>query len=264
MYYPSSTKKFYNKKPIATPSSKAKRWYVDASANVPYFGSVGFKAGDGQLNKRSITAMVKREARLTEGSKYKTSIQSQVFNAQTWYTYNPLGNIPIGTGENSRLSTDIFVKSVKMRVLMYNNILLTGGLVGAPIHVRVVWLRTNVPIAGGVDTFTSGLGNSDLLVQGLTIPLTGVFDRDKVTILSDDTYTVPQSNIATTYSSICADISCPSLNIPFKYGSSTSNYSVLNKNLYCVVSPSIAADVVGTTVELNFQFQSAVEFTDSR
>ena len=258
---------YYKKKTnVSYPSRLSKRWYVDASIpkSIPFVGGTSFRAGSGTLNKRSLTSLIKREARLTNIVKYKASApQSVGLLAGTWHTLNPLGNIPQAIGDVSRIGTDIFVKSIKLKSICYSNTALVGQPSNAPVHFRVIWLRSTVNVLQSSDAFGSGLGNADLILQGNSAPITSILDMDKITLLSDTTYTIPQSNIAAGQVSTSLDLSCPLKNFPYKYASTTSNYSNANKNVYCLVTPFIVGDVTGTTTDMTMYYQFATEFTDA-
>lgn len=260
----SSTYRNYNKS--SAPKRFQKRWYVDASIPkaVPFIGGSTFKAGSGSLNKRSLSALVRSEARSLEAVKLKaTQVNTVTLLDDTWYTLNPLGNIPIGTGEVNRLSTDIFVKSVKLRMTLTNNSLLAPGIVNNPVHFRMMWVRTSVPVLASSDLFASGLGNSDLVSQGNDKPLYSIIDTDKVTVLSDTIVTVAPYHAAQTISKF-VEFDCPLTNFPFNYSTSTSNFSTRNKNLYCLITPKIVGGVSGTTTDASLSYSFCTKFTDSR
>lgn len=266
MPYRNPTSSFYKKK-TAPKSRLNRRWFFDATLPKTAFTSGGgFRMGDGSLNKRSLMAAVKAETRNLEVTKYKAiPLSTQPLLAGTWYTLNPLGNITIGTGETNRVGTDIFVRKIKLKLVAHNNVALIGALAGATVHFRMLWIRSAVPVGSGLDIFgPSGLGNSDLVQQGNTYPLTSIIDKDKCSVLSDTVFTIPQSNISASNNSKYVEFDCPVQDFPFRYSSATSNFSNVNKNVYCLITPQIVGDSTGTTQDMHIVYQWSTEFADSR
>lgn len=255
------------------PRQLKKRWHVDFGApKIPFVGPVHFRAGSGQapaakaLTKRSLDAEIRRIERLSNPNKvYALNNSSALLTQETFFTWNPLGNIPIGTGEQARISSDIFVKKIKLRAVCISQNT-TGVSAQNPILLRVMWVRSEAQYLSGSAGFTSsgGMGSSDLLLPGLSVPSTGLLDSDKVVILSDRTYRLEQSNVAATQVSNVFELDCPQQNFQMCYTTPTSNYSTKNKQVYCVVSAFSPGGVIGTTNQINMVYSATVEFTDSR
>lgn len=251
------------------------KWYVDGSlpsVNTPFgkVGGGGFRVGNGKYGAKSLTSIIKAKSRLDEPVKYKSTAQNDIpMQAQTIYTLNPLGNIPIGTGDLSRLSSDIFVRGIKVRGIFSGpaNTGTAGAINSAnkPCHIRMAWVRTNVSVAQTSDLFVgTGLALSDIFRQGNNHPISAQFDTDKVTVLSDTTLTVPGSTITGVQQSKTFEFDCPLQNFPFRYNSPTSNYSSVNKNIYCIVMPFSVGDTPSTTINTVMVQSWSVIFSDSR
>lgn len=264
MAYGTYKKRTYTKKPQ---QRLRKRWYFDASIpkTVPFVGGTSLRMGSGNLVKRSITAAVKNAIVNAGPTKHKVvDATTLVFlQHQTTYTWNPLGNIPIGTGETSRLATDIHVKKIKLKFVFANDATQSTLLRNQPLHVRVMWIRSDAQVQGGTDVFGSGLGNSDLFVPGFSLPFNAVIDKDRCTAISDNSYRIPAASVDGTYSVLQFDYDCPLKDFGFKYDGLTSNYSSVNKNLYCIVIPYQVGQTTGVNA-LQMQFSADVEFCDGR
>jgi len=261
------SRKNYQKRSTAPKSRFAKRWYIDASIpkSVPFIGGSSLRAGSGTLNKRSLNAIVKRELSNNLSLKKKviniTSLDN--FKHNTLYTFNPLGNITIGTGENARLSTDIHVKKIQVSMRITNRTDLAPPFLCSATHIRMMWVRSENDVLASSDTFASGLGTSSLFVDGQNDPMLSTLDKDKLTVLSDTIYEIPASPIfydtalATakpTISSKVIHFDCPQKEFGFKYQTLTSGYSAVNKNVYLVLCPYIEGATTGDTAVVNYQF----------
>lgn len=244
-----------------------KRWYFDATIgkSVPIIGGTGLRMGSGPLTKRSINTAVKSAMINTLAKKTKV-INPTTFvplNHDTWHTLNPLGNIPIAVGEASRLSTDIHVKQIKFTAVVANLLGLPTASRTQAIYVRAILVRSEVDAIAGIDTFASGLGGTNLLVNGQNSTQLGMLDKDKCTVLADQTFRVPQSTVDGCPSTLKFDFNCPLQNFPFKYESLTSNYSSVNKNVYLVLAPYLLGPSIGTSA-CEIQFSMTVDFADGR
>ena len=103
---------------------KGKRWYFDASLSksIPFVGGSSLRMGSGALTKRSITQAVRAQVIRTQENKQKivNSGASSGMTHSTIYTFNPLGNIPIQTGQNGRIGSEIFIKNIILRMNISN------------------------------------------------------------------------------------------------------------------------------------------------
>jgi hypothetical protein len=256
-------KRTYRSKPK---SRFSKRWYIDASIpkSMPFIGGTTLRAGSGTLTKRSLAAAVKNAARMTDANKNKMAIAFENLVQGTYYTFNPLGNIPIGTGETARIGADIYVDHISIKAIVHSNPTLPGAKQDLPVHFRVMWVRSTQAVASGSDTFISGLGASSLNVESTTEPILAHLDKDKVTVLSDNYYTIPSPQVTGKANSLTLDLSCPLKGFPFKYQTATSSFSATNKNIYCVIVPYIVGGTTGTDIVMTLYSQSWVQFSDSR
>jgi len=238
-----------------------KRWYVDASVpkSMPFIGGSSFKAGSGVLRKRSLQTMIRSSGVESHGQKNGASNLLQA----TVQTFNPLGNIPIGTGDINRVGTDIFVKKITFKM----DCVLPSSL-NTDVYIRLAWVRSTKQVQGGVDSLASGLGVSDLQYSD-AITKTGEIhlnplDPEKVTILADKLFLIPmQSNSSSgSFSHRVLDFPCPITNFPFKYEGAASNYSTKNKNLY-LIAIAYANGVSTATPLMTNRHSSLVTFNES-
>ena len=238
------------------PSTKQKRWYVDAqiAKTVPLIGGSSFKAGSGPLTKRSLQTLIRE----TNESKQKIIVATNTSGLlhNTIYTYNPLGNIPIGTGANSRIGQDIFVKNIRLEGLLTN----VGGVASMEVHFRVMVVSSNSQTLSGSDALSSGLGSTDIFVQGSNYLIDSIPDNNRCTVLHDSHHKlIPQGSGSTTQSRISLNFGKGKV---LKYLTPTSNYAT-NKNIYVVVIPYYCGGTTGTTVIGSIQWESVVDFTDA-
>lgn len=264
------------RRPIARKNRLTKRWYVDASIpkSVPIIGGSSFRAGSGALTKRSLNAV---KNMISNGGTTKQKVVNvgliANFLQDTMYTFNPLGNITIGTGENARIGTDIHVKHINFKIRFNQRTDLVVPYLNAPVTIRMMWVRTNVQVLASQDTFGSGLGATTLFLDGQNSPILSTLDKDKVTILADTTFNMPITPLAfnsatnaviPTITSKVVEFPCPATDFTFKYQSTTSGYSIVNKNIYLVVVPYLQGTSLGSTILLDYSFTSNTQFTDSR
>jgi len=241
-------------------SQKTKRWYIDASIpkSVPFIGGAGFRAGSGNLNKRDLQALVKKSISAATEPKRKL-ITSQGANDMlhnTIYTLNVLGNIPVGAGNGSRISSIIELDDVKLKVNFSN----FGSL--KPEHTiqfRCMWIKSSAEHQQSSDTLASGLGSTDIFESGSGLLINSIVDKSKCTVLSDEVITLQPSGAFLTTKFQNCDVSLRQMKM--KFNSPTSNYSD-NKNLYYVVIPYVFGGVGGTTIVGATQYEAKVSFQD--
>lgn len=249
-------------------SKYQKRWYVNASVpkSMPFIGGSSFRAGSGALNKRSLNTVIKRA--ITDNTALKQKVinvtDSANFQHDSLYTFNPLGNIPIGTGENARLATDIHIKSIKLNFLFNNRTDIAAPLLDSAVTVRMMWVRLEADYRASFDTFGSGVGTGDIFVDGQNSPMLSQLEKDKCTILSDTKFEIPATQLSGRIASKYITYDCPLKDFTFKYQSTTSGYSSVNKNVYLVCAAYLIGATTGVTPLCNYQFTSVVNFTDTR
>lgn len=261
----------YSKRSYRRPSQNSrlkKRWYFDASIpkSVPLIGGSSLKMGSGNLSKRSLNSIVKEVQLKNAVLKHKVidTAATATMLANTHITHNPLGNIPVGTGENARLSTDIVIKSIIYHFTITPNLANGAPLTNAPIFLRFMWVRSETDVLASQDTFGSGLGTSSLYISGFSGTILAPLDKDKVTVLSDTMVKIPQGNQATINNTILYKTECPLKDFPFRYSTPTSAFSVVNKNVYLVVFPYQEGATTGTTNICNYQFTTDIQYVDVR
>lgn len=252
------------------------KWYFDGVHNPKGRSRIGFGSGrrpdDLVQAKKMINKTIQRKIRGSEVIKWKvTGLQSPgvgasgLFSGNTIYTLNPLGNIPIGTGETQRLSTEIFVKSVRLCMSLRTNPAITGGgaLLQAPQY-RLIWCRSVIPTGTASDAFAaSRLAVADMFVEGTSVPFFGKLDPDRVTVLSDEYGMVPVGNGGTGIpnSKLIVSYAPIGKGFPYAYNTISSNSSNKNKNLYCVVIVYINSDS-STIQDVIPEYAWVTEFTD--
>jgi hypothetical protein len=233
---------------------------------MPLIGGSSFRAGSGTLSKRSLNAAMKQAVINNATIKQKNIDIASVANflANTHYVFNPLGNIPIGTGENARICNDIVVKNITLSFTFSSRLDMSQPVKGAPVFIRLIWLRAEADTVASSDLFVSSLGGIDLYKSNMSASIVAQLEKDKNTILSDTIVKIPQSNILDSNNVLLYTTTCPVKDFVFKYSSSSSAFSSVNKNVYLIAFPYTTAATTGTTALVNYQFTSSVEFVDSR
>jgi len=255
------------------------KWYVDATIprGVPIVGGGGIRFGSGnqpvrRMQSKTVQSVIRQGIRSIEPLKYNTlSDTTQALQSTHFYVFNPLANIPVGSGETARVSTDIFVKKIQIKGWLKSLQTNGTGVNNNPVHLRVMWIRmTKKTGSGGVIFSADTITPAEMFLPGQTqvgSNLIHMLDPDKVTIIADDIYTLTQGGVALAYQSKVLDISCPLENFPFRFGGPVgdvdANYSNHNKNIYCILSVNCANTLTTDTVA-NFTWDYACSFTDSR
>jgi len=249
------------------------KWYFNGSAPTPIGRArIGFGSGADPIAAKAVKSVMSKtirdSVRKHEVDKWKVSaLGATDINGAIVYTLNVLGNIPIGTGESSRLATDIFVKSAHLCLSLRTNPAITGG--GAllqSVQYRLMWIRHEADHGAGSDIFaTARLGVGDIFVENTPIPFFGRADNDRCTVLSDEYGRVDVGNAGTTIpnSKLINSYAPIGKGFPFQYQATSSGYSAKNKNLYCVLIAYINGDDSGK-IDLKAEYAWDVKYTDSR
>jgi hypothetical protein len=238
---------------------KSKRWYVDASIPkaVPFIGGSSFKAGSGTLSKRSLDTMIKRAGETKQ--KIYTGGASVAMTQNTIYSFNPLGNIPIGTGANSRIGSSIFVKSFDINLLLSNY---GATLWIDTVSFRIMLVKIDQEYLSGTDTLAAGVGSTDIFVASSAQMLNSHIDKNKAHVLYDQTHTLENNGAG----SACVTQKPVRLSLlkdkSFKYSSHTSNYSNYG-NYYLLVMPYVVGKASGTSIIADVRYESVVNFSDA-
>lgn len=242
---------------------KQKRWYVDAAIprGIPFIGGSTFKAGSGTLQKRSIVNAVKQS--LIE-TKQKITVGSCVgMLHNTCYTHNFLGNIPVGTGSASRIGQTINVLSCRY-TLEVNNV---GGSAAAlliPTYFRFICFKSRAQAQQSTDSFSSGIGSTDIFESGSQNLLMSKIDYNKVNLLSDKVVKLQVAKLPSPYTNDSVLYNCDEVGIgKMEYLTPTSNYGKV-QNVYMVVIPYTPGGSTGTTVCGNVNYEGFVAFQDTR
>ena len=251
------------RKPFGAASVKQKRWYVDAQIpkSLPLIGGASFKAGTGtMLTKRSLVNAVKRD--LVETKQKITSGSTGSLTANTILTYNILGNIPIGTGSQSRIGQTISLSSYRCHMEI-SNFGVAIASTYSPIYFRVACVRSRAQVQGGVDNFGSGLGMSDLFETGALFPHIAPFDFNKVVLLSDKLIKLDPTNTLTTGTTSSRIFECSEFGGNMDYLTPTSNYGK-TYNTYLIIIPYQIGSTSGSTVLGQTVFEMVTSFQDTK
>jgi len=162
---------------------KNKRWYIDASLpkSVPFVGGSSFRAGSG--NRRSIQAVVKRQALKSEETK------KQVFSPTNLSAYHgtlyttQLNNIPQGTNIGSRSGDAVYYCGINLKFQIYS------PLPNSLWRLFVVQHRDSFPGVSGV--WGTGIGASQLFRNSDISPWS-MTNNDDVKILCKKTFKMDQ------------------------------------------------------------------------
>ena len=237
-------------------SKKAKRWYVDAQIpkSVPFVGGSSFKAGSGTLSKRSLTNLIKRTGEAKQKLVVGGAVPAMLQN--TLYTFNPLGNIAIGTGTINRIGSSIFIKSFDIRMTLSLNGA-TSGL--ETTHFRILCVKIDQEYLTGSDAMSAGVGSTDLFVNGSNQMINAHIDPNKATVLYDEVHRVGgETQLNSQFLSIKGLIKDKSI----RYATPTSNYSNFG-NYYLVIAPYTVGKTSGVTIVGDVRFETQVNFTDA-
>lgn len=258
-YYPKTN---YSRRPVTKSRGLNRRWYVDATVpkGVPFIGGSSFKAGSGTLTKRSIQNLV-RNTLLENKQKLAIDRGEISMTHNTLYTFNPFGNIPISTGDNSRVSDTIHVKSVKISGTINT---LNFAAKDTDVIARFLWIKHDAEYLSGSSLFSAGLGSSELFLEGTSTMLHGIIDSDRCTVLADKTFRMPHyiSSIAH-QQKFDFDMPIGASGIKMQYKTPTSNYGK-TYNYYLVGMVAAYGKVSGVTVIGGVVFDSVVNFVDSQ
>lgn len=253
------TRKTY-RKPAAAPRKKyTKRWYFDASIpkGVPLIGGSSLKMGSGTMTKRSIQTL---KSLISENKQKIVSNNTPAsWTHNTIYTFNPLSNIPIGAGENSRIGASIHVKSIRLN---YEFTTFGASNPDDQVMVRLMWVKNIAQGGSGTDIPGSFLASSDLfLTTSGGNGIKNIPDFTRSTVISDQIVRLPTSHVSGRY--VAAVGSCDMM-VPFQfhYNSPTSNYGK-DYNYYLVLIPYVAAGTTGTTIAGTVRFDCLTNFTDA-
>ena len=172
-------------------TQKNKRWYLDATIgkSVPIVGGTSLKAGSGTLQKRSLLSKTVKQAVVAmQDNKQKiiTGGGTSSMTHNTIYTLNPLGNIPIGAGANSRVGSEIYVKNIILR-LMISNRTAAASATGrdSATMFRVMWVKIDQDYLSGSDSLSTGVGSTDVFVQASNYLALSAVDYNRAEVLDD-------------------------------------------------------------------------------
>lgn len=234
---------------------RRKRWYVNASANLPFVGrtSVGFGSGKG---KRSFNQRVVKTIRNHEEPKHKMTSTNQTLKQNTIYTANIMGNIPIGTGSSSRIGDEVFIEAIKFR-----NYFEQLAAIENTLELRMMIVEHDSDYAAGSDAFSdAALGTSDLFQSGTATngTILGIHDPKKVTVHFDKVFELNKSVTGKVRSHLL-EMTLP-IKKKFIYKTGT-DYGKF-KNWYIVVSGFASGATTGVTDVGFFQLTSDLIIKD--
>lgn len=244
------------KKQAITTAKKSKRWYLNASADIPFVGKGSLSVGNG-MQRRALKNTL--ENLLLET---KTKLIEQFsFNCLhgTIITLPLLSNIPIAVGDAGRISDRIHVKSIRLNFYISQRASVAST---ATVSLwRVILLKHTAEYGSGSDAWISGLGSTEVFQAGSTTFPTAFVDYDKCTVIEDKVITLKRSDSA---GIDVQHFSMNAFNIDHQYNSPTSNYSKTNTNMYVICVPWADNAVVGTTQLGSIICNGMISFTDSK
>lgn len=254
-----SYSKALTKKPTQSRTKLQKRWYVDASIpkSMPFIGGTSFKAGSGSLNKRSLQQVVNavRSQVLESKSTYNVTSTTGLLH-NTIYTNNLLGQIPIGSGDDSRIGDQIHVRSLRCRLHF-----IRPTTPQANTYVRCMIIKSQAEYRVSNTDLGSGLGSNEIFQTGANLLHMSIPDFSRCTVLADKLMTIPAGNLVASVSGVCV----LDYTIPFTqtFKTTASGYGK-EMNYYLVVIPFADGGVTGTTDCGNAFPELLVSFTDGK
>jgi len=255
----------YSSRPKTQQGRLGRRWYVDAAIPkaVPFIGGASFKAGSGTLSKRSLQQMIRQTSSVDKQKVFSDVLVTA--NHNTLYTWNPLSNIAIGTGELARLGQSIHVDTIKVKGQITNFSQVNKD---HDIVVRLMWVKHTAQYGTGSNAFVSGLGSSQIFVDGSSTMTNAIVDKTRCTKLKEERIVLsPNYHTAASqhYRYIPFEFDCPlpKDGINFTYNTVTSNYGKTNNYYLIATATQILDGVSGTTVCANIEFDSQVQFSDT-
>lgn len=219
------------------------------------------KAVSSMLPKRrkvTFAQKVKKVVHSTDTTQYKLSSPSANLTHNTLFTAGVLGNIATGTGVFNRLSDNIFLTSLSMKILIQP----VATNVSTYIRVMAVWSDLDITATNATDAFTtSGLLYTDLFRQtGLNYVPTGHHNINNITFAADKLIKiVPQYAAQQDTRIINLNLK---LNKPYKYLTG-SNFSS-KKNLYIVIASNITGGTDGVTPTGALSSQSILRYKNAQ
>lgn len=237
------------------PGYKKKRWYVNASANLPFVGKTSFAMGN--KTKRSIISLVRN--RLEDPlHKLWNDVQTTILYNGI-YTLNLTGNIPQGTTDNTRTGDNIHLEALKFRCYIAK----LNGVVTNPNQARkfrILLYKSDVASGQSVDTFTAAVGSTQIFHQPCSIVENGMVNSKLVTLLYDKSITM-NAQVTNTSQLISFNETIP-IKQTFTYKTG-QNYGK-DVNYYLSVMVYEPGAVAGTTNCGVFTFQGDLIFKDSK
>lgn len=243
------------KKQAVVAAKKSKRWYVNASADIPFVGKGSFSAGNGMQRRALKTTL--ENLLLENKTKLIEQFQTNALH-NTVYTLPLLSNIPIGTGDAARISDRIHVKSIRFN--LYVSQRATTPSTATTSLWRFLLLKHTAEYGTGSDAWISGLGSTEIFQTGSTQFSTALVDYDKCQVLQEKIVTLKRSDSTGVD---CSHFTMECFNIDQQYNSPTSNYGKTN-NYYLVGIP-FADGATGGVTQIGIIVASGmISFTDSK
>lgn len=235
-----------------------KRWYVNASANIPFIGKTTISAGN-QKFKRAVAQVVKRSVLSPRAD--QIFIDTANMTHSTIQTYNLTAQITnINNGQQSRAGDKANLKYIKLkcRTIINFDTLPTNV---QNCHWRMMVLKSSKEYDPSATSFGSGLGSSEIFIQP-SVPEISYPDTREVTMLFDRTFTYTTEASADSGIKVFhSEISVP-LNESFRYRDPDGKYGK-NHNIYLVCIPFCPLGVSGTTIIGNQTIAGLIGFSSS-
>lgn len=235
-------------------NNRRKRWYLNASATLPFIGKTNVSMGN--KFKRSVVNVVRNRLEDPLHKIWSTSFFNSA-KQDTIYSLNLTGNIPQGDTGTSRSGDNIHLEALKMSLIISKGVTAPNN----PKDYRVMVIKSDQASGGGVDTWSGTIGWTDLFHGATAVPCAANIDSKKCTVIFDKMYRI-KPTIASTSDQIVIKEFIP-LKATHTYKSGT-NYGK-NCNYYLVFSGYEASGTVGVTEVAGFVSLSAdLIFKDSK
>lgn len=231
-----------------------KRWYVNASANVPFLGRTNIRMGN-QIAKRSLAAAVTAIQKRNSEPKHKLTNQTYVMATHnTLISKNLCGNIARGDSFNTRDGDTIHLEAFKAKFFFQKN-----PVENATLYYRILILKSRLAVGAGTDNWNNALTSGDIFKNLGGGPLTWMVDSKLVTVLYDETTRLPDTQFSGQLIGAHKDIF-----VPLKYKFEYQNQTDYNKhmNLYMVFIPFLVGGTPGTTITMDFTTTTDLIFKD--
>lgn len=232
-----------------------KRWYANASANLPFIGKTSVAFGSG-MQKRSLLSVVRNGL---EDPLHKIIREAPAGGLlqNTVYSLNLTGNIPRGDTDGSRTADTIHLDAIKFSLQLTNS---GSTNVNNFKHYRFMIVKSDEDHLSGSDSWSnSALGLTALFHPGANL-LISKTNAKASTILYDKTVTIAPKVSGAIVSSLITDTVRVGQKYVYKTGTNYGKHS----NFYMVVIGYEPSATTGTTNVGTAEVSVDMIFKDSK